>query len=470
MSSDILKNTIKNNLENAFIRFSNLQCQGKNGDDKTVEKYNEFMRKILNEQLEKVNKVIEKNNEVYNTQKLYDLTNNIPSLLYQLNNVVLNKAKENNEKLFSHMCVYISHDNLYKLILNVNKLILSIIVSKMKLVLDNNNNDLNGRIIEKENKIKELETQLDAIKRVPVGNASQEDKDKLQSEKGQLEATIERLNKQLQELNDKNKRLNKLENEGISKLINIINSTQQIVDSNDKSDTTDYNTGFDNIISSTQVQQQPVGVIPQAPPLVQQQPVGVIPQAPPLVQQQPVGKIPQAPPLVQQQPVGKIPQAPPLVQQTSQGQPIQRVVGKQTSMLDELKNASPKNLKKASDRALPPRVANGKSALLDELKNASPKNLKKASDRALPPSVANGKSALLDELKNASPKNLKKASDRVLKRSPQQNGKLSESVNDRLTQALGRRGKSLNAEDEEWENKYLKYKNKYLQLKKLHNL
>ena len=108
--------------------------------------------------------------------------------------------------------------------------------------------------------------------------------------------------------------------------------------------------------------------------------------------------------------------------------------------------------------------------MLDELKNASPKNLKKASDRALPPRVANGKSALLDELKNASPKNLKKASDRVLKRSPQQNGKLSESVNDRLTQALGRRGKSLNAEDEEWENKYLKYKNKYLQLKKLHNL
>ena len=74
----------------------------------------------------------------------------------------------------------------------------------MKLVLDNNNNDLNGRIIEKENKIKELETQLDAIKRAPVGNASQEDKGKLQSEKGQLEATIERLNKQLQELNDKN--------------------------------------------------------------------------------------------------------------------------------------------------------------------------------------------------------------------------------------------------------------------------
>jgi flagellar motility protein MotE (MotC chaperone) len=192
------------NNESNELKLNEIPCPNGEFDQKSIEKYNDNAAKEINRQMGKLREVIKANEKSFNEKKIDEWVSNKSSAFSKLKSIVLASVKKNNVVLFSNFCSHVPAQNLYDLIFNVNKLILSIVVSKLKMLVDSasTNEHLKHQIAENEKKIAELKKEHDAILKEHNDNSGK-------ATAGQ-QAELERLNKIIA---DNEKRMKELEDE-----------------------------------------------------------------------------------------------------------------------------------------------------------------------------------------------------------------------------------------------------------------
>lgn len=214
-----------------------------NVDKKSAEKYNKDTANELKRQMDKIKRVIEANPNEFNEKKIDEWINNKSSILSKLRNIVLDNVKKNNNLLFTNFCSHVPSTSLNDLIFNINKLILSIVVSKVKLMVDSNNENLAHQIAEKDKQIGALEQDRLNIINEHIrssGNmtaSQQTDLDRLNKQITESNAEIIRLKSEHEnKMREHNEQSDKLTNERrqqqeeeIKKLKDIINKKEDTI-------------------------------------------------------------------------------------------------------------------------------------------------------------------------------------------------------------------------------------------------
>jgi hypothetical protein len=495
------------NNESNELKLNEIPCPNGEFDQKSIEKYNDNVTKEINRQMGKLREVIKANEKSFNEKKIDEWANNKSSAFSKLKSIVLASVKKNNVVLFSNFCSHVPAQNLYDLIFNVNKLILSIVVSKLKMLVDSasTNEHLKHQIAENEKKIAELKKEHDTILKEHSGKATAEQqaevdrlnmviadnekrmaeleteherkikdhndnsekltteqKNKQQEEIAKLEKTIadkeatieklhaehketveghaasasqlsdtqkkelEALKQTLEKLKAENKHLtelnikrDKFEKDGINKLVNIIKTAQNLVDVND----TKKPLSNDGLGNSSDVQASSSN-IPPPPPLNISDIALNTPQ--------------------------KSPQESP-----------------ETNFLNELRSPGTKaRLRKTRGPSLSPgllnQIADSPIAKRHTRGEVLPHSNMKVADPSHYTSQDNERFKQLQGKKQRSPTEHIEQRSLIHKRN-ENNTLVNSHANDR-------EWKESHPGWKVWESKYLKYKNKYLQLKKLHNL
>ena len=219
MSGDNLISILEKDFKGAFtfdfdfnnelneLKKNEMPCPNGEFDQKTIEKYNENATKEINRQLDKLRDTIKANDNEFNNRKIEEWAKNKSSAFSKLKSIVLASVKKNNVALFSNFCSHVPAQNLYDLIFNVNKLILSIIISKLKLLVDSTNDNLKHQIAENEKKIAQLNKEHAAIMK--------EHHDKTGQVTTEQQAALDKLTKQIA---DNEKKIADLEGEHQRKL------------------------------------------------------------------------------------------------------------------------------------------------------------------------------------------------------------------------------------------------------------
>jgi len=207
------------NNESNELKMNQLPCPNGEFDQKSIEKYNDTAMKEINRQMAKLREIIKANKKSFNEKKIDEWINEKNSAFSKLKSIVLASVKKNNVILFSSFCSNVPVQNLYDLIFNVNKLILSIVVSKLKLLVDFNstNEHLKHQIVENEKKIAELKKEHDAI--------IKEHTDKSGKITVEQQAELDKLNKQI---SDNEKRMVELESEHERKIKDTVDNSDKM--------------------------------------------------------------------------------------------------------------------------------------------------------------------------------------------------------------------------------------------------
>jgi len=208
-----LTEQIKQSFTQAFS-INNINCTNDEIDKYKIDLYDYITNKFNN-----LDNIVKNNTDEYNLQKLNDWNTNNLSILYKINHIVLQTISQNNKEIYEKLCDYISSSNLLSLILNLNKLLLSLIYSKIKLVIDSKNEKLEEELNSLKIKIKQLESDT---------RNNEHDKEQLQ-----------KLNIELTNMGIENKRLvdlikkrQELETSGVNNLVKIIDKTHQVLEEN----------------------------------------------------------------------------------------------------------------------------------------------------------------------------------------------------------------------------------------------
>jgi len=214
-----------------------------NADKKSAEKYNKDTANELKRQMDKIKRVIDANPNDFNEKKIDEWINNKSSTLSKLRNIVLDNVKKNNNLLFTNFCSHVPSASLNNLIFNINKLILSIVVSKVKLMIDCNNENLAHQIVEKDKQIEALKQEHLNIINEHIKNSGnmtavqQLDLERLNKQITDSNAEITRLKSDHEnKMREHNEQSDKLTNERkqqqeeeITKLKHIINKKEETI-------------------------------------------------------------------------------------------------------------------------------------------------------------------------------------------------------------------------------------------------
>ena len=213
------------NNESNELKLNEIPCPNGEFDQKSIEKYNDNVTKEINRQMGKLREVIKANEKSFNEKKIDEWANNKSSAFSKLKSIVLASVKKNNVVLFSNFCSHVPAQNLYDLIFNVNKLILSIVVSKLKMLVDSasTNEHLKHQIAENEKKIAELKKEHDTILKEHSGKATAEQ----QAEVDRLNMVIADNEKRMAELETEHERKIKDHNDNSEKLTTEQKNKQQ---------------------------------------------------------------------------------------------------------------------------------------------------------------------------------------------------------------------------------------------------